>query len=248
MNSRSRFSSAAVLLLTAAVSVIRAQTTPRPIPIDGQPVEGIDYRPLPAIYAVATRGEVKESSIEINNRRPQPLEIKGIENPSDRFAARIETLEEGQRYRLTVILKGEGPAGDRRDVLRLKTNLQSNPFLPIPVNTRVREKVYTFPQSVFLGRFDMGEIKEPQAARQKAQMVMVYRKDVPGFDIKVSSDVPFLKVQSQRGPKGDQWENWIWIDQENAKPGDIQGTILIETNDPVTPKLSVPVSGKLLPN
>jgi hypothetical protein len=77
---------------------------------------------------------------------------------------------------------------------------------------------------------------------------MVYRKGMPGFEVKVTSDVPFLKISSERGPNGDQWENWIWVDPERAEPGEINGTILIETNDPGSKKISVPVTGKLLPN
>jgi hypothetical protein len=77
--------------------------------------------------------------------------------------------------------------------------------------------------------------------------LMVYRKGTPGFEVKITSDLPFLKIESERGPKGDQWENWIWLDTEQIQPGEIKGTIFIETNDPDVPKLSVPVTGKLLP-
>ncbi len=158
----------------------------------------------------------------------------GIENPSRRFTARTETLEAGRRYRLVVALKGEGPAGDQRDFVRVKTNLENDPVIRIPVNTRVREKVYTFPQSVFLGRFNVGQIKgDPEAGRAAGQMLMVYRKGIPGFKIKLSSDVPFLKFASELGPKGDQWENSVWIDPEQAKVGEIKGR---SSSKPTTPR------------
>ncbi|MBK5291869.1 MAG: hypothetical protein JJE04_09370 [Acidobacteriia bacterium] len=239
-----RFFAVAALLAAAAASLpLRAQ-----IKIPTYPVDGIAYEPLPVVFALAPRGTVKESFIEIINRKPEPLEITGIENPSTRFAARIETLEAGRRFRLTVTLKGEGPSGKQSHVLLLKTNLASAPVLKIPVNTFVQEKVYTFPESVFLGRFGISEIKgKTQASRGMAQILMVYRKGRPGFDIKVTSDVPFLKIESELGPKGDQWENTIWLDAERAEPGEIKGTIFIETNDPDIPKLSVPVTGRLLP-
>jgi hypothetical protein len=237
-----RFSIAALLCVAGAGFASASQ-----IAVPAFPVEGIDYEPLPAIYVVAGRGTVKESSIEIINRKAQPLEILGIENPSERFTARVESLEPGRRYRFIVSLKGQGPGGDRRDIVSLKTNLESSPVLRIPVNTRVREKVYTFPDSVFLGRFGLSEIRnQPELARQRAQILMVYRKATTGFEIKVASDIPFLRIKSERGPKGDRWENTIWLDPERAKPGEINGTISIETNDPEVPKLTVPVTGKLL--
>ena len=79
-------------------------------------------------------------------------------------------------------------------------------------------------------------------------MLMVYRKGIPGFKIKLSSDVPFLKFASELGPKGDQWEISVWIDPEQARPGDINGKIFVETNDSEIPRLIVPVTGKLLPD
>ena len=234
---------ALVVLAVAASLPLRSQ-----IAIPAYPVEGIDYEPLPAIFATAPRGTIKESSIEIINRKPEALEIVEIENPSSRFTARVETLESGRRYRLTVTLKGEGPSGKQRHDLLLKTNLQRAPVLRIPVNTFVQEKVWMFPESVFLGRFGISEIKgDAKAARRMGQILMVYRKGTPGFEVKVSSDLPFLRFSLERGPDGDQWENWVWLDPEQIEPGEIKGTIVIETNDADFPKLSLPVSGKLLP-
>ena len=237
------FPAVTALLLSAAISPsLHAQ-----IKIQAHPVEGIDYDPLPAVFVVAPRGTVKESSIEIINRKPERLEIAGLENPSKRFAARIDAIESGQRYRLTVTLKGEGPAGKQSDTVLLKTNLKTAPVLRIPVNTYVREKVYAFPDSVFLGRYGISEIRgNPQAARNMAQILMVYRTGTAGFEIKVTSDLP-LKIESARGPKGDQWETWIWPDPDRIEPGEIKGTISVETNDPDIPKLSVPITGNLLP-
>jgi hypothetical protein len=238
-----------LLSLVFSVQSLLAQPNPVPVVIPGAAVEGIDFEPLPAIYAVAQRGTVKEASLEIINRNPEALEIKGIENPSRRFTVRTETLERGRRYRLIVTLKGEGPAGDQVDYIRIKTNREKDPVIRMPVNTRVRERVYTFPQSVFLGRYEMGQIKaDPEAAREFAQTLMVYRKGIPGFRIKLSSDVPYLKFASELGPKGDQWENLVWIDPEQARPGEIKGSIFIETNDPEIPKLTVPVTGRLSPD
>jgi hypothetical protein len=226
-----------------------AQPNPIPVVIPVAAAEGIDFEPLPAIYAVAQRGQSKEASIDIINRKPEPLEIRGIENPSRRFTVRTETLEPGRRYRLIVTLKGEGPAGDRVDYVRIKTNRENDPVIRMPVNTRVRERVYTFPQSVFLGRYEIGQIKgDVQAAHAAGQTLMVYRKGIPGFRIKLTSDVPFLRFDSALGPNGDQWENSVWIDPEKAAPGDIRGSIFVETNDPEVPKLVVPVTGRLLPD
>jgi len=234
-----------ILLLTVALGNLPGQ---RQVAIRAYPVEGLSYDPMPAIFTVVTRGAVKEASLEITNRRAAPLKIGDIVNPSQRFTARVETLEAGKRFRLVVTLKGEGPAGKQQDILELKTNLEDAPVLRIPVNTYVHEAVRTFPDSVFMGRYGISEIRDdPALAKRRAQILMVYREGTDQFQVMVSSDVPYLKISSERGPKGDRYENTIWIDPDLAQPGEIKGNIIIETNDPEIPKLTVPVTGRLLP-
>jgi hypothetical protein len=234
-----------ILLLTAALGNLSGQNQ---VVIKGFAVDGIDFKPLPAIFATVNRGGVQEGSLEITNRRPTPLKIGDIFNPTQRFTARVETLEEGKRFRLIVTLKGEGQAGKQQHILELKTNLEDAPVFRIPVNTFVREKVRTFPESVFMGRYPVSEIQgNPALAKKRAQILMVYRDGTADFQVTVSSDVPYLKISSERGPKGDRYENTIWIDPELAQPGKIKGNIIIKTNDPDFPKLTVPVTGDLQP-
>jgi hypothetical protein len=233
-----------ILLLALAPSNLLGQ---RQVVIRGYEAKGIDFEP-PVIFATVNRGAVEEASIEITNRRPASLKILDIVNPSQRFKARVETLEEGKRFRLTVTLKGEGPAGKEQDILELKTNLEDTPLFRIPVNTYVREKVRTFPESVFMGRYPLSEIRgNPALAEQRAQILMVYRDGTTDFEITVSSDVPYLKISSERGPKGDRYENTIWVDPDLAQPGEIKGNIIIKTNDTDFPELTVPVTGVLQP-
>jgi len=55
-----------------------------------------------------------------------------------------------------------------------------------------------------------------------------------------------LKIWSEQGPEGDRWENTIWLAPERVQPGEIEGTIVFQTNDPEVPKLQVPVNGIIL--
>jgi hypothetical protein len=204
----------------------------------------LEFIPFRGVVVATERGSTVEASIEIVNRDAQPLEIAGIENTSTRFTARIETIESGQRYRLTVSFEAKGPDGKVAELLHLVTNRDR---IAIPVHTAVLPRVYTFPSSVDMGKFDLSHIKgNPQTARTVAQILMVYRKNNTDFEIKVTSDIPFLKIESEQGPLGDRWENTIWLDPERVQPGEFKGTIVIETNDPEVPKLGVPVTGNLL--
>ena len=84
--------------------------TPEPeLTFEGRIVGTVEVSPMPAVILAAQRGETKESSVEIINHEPEALRIDQVEHPTDRFTARVETLEEGRRYRLTLTLKPDGP-------------------------------------------------------------------------------------------------------------------------------------------
>jgi hypothetical protein len=143
-----------------------------------------------------------------------------------------------------VTFEGKGPDGKVAEWLYLTTGSER---IAIPVHTAVIPRVYTFPGAVEMGKFPLSHIRgNPESARSVAQILMVYRKNTTGFEIKVTSDVPFLNIESEQGSRGDRWENTIWLDPERVQAGEIKGTIFIETNDPKVPKLEVPVSGILL--
>lgn len=201
----------------------------------------LEFIPFRGVVVAAKRGTTGEASIEIVNRDAQPFEISRIENSSKRFTAQVEATEPGRRYRLTVTFQGKGPDGKVAELLYLVSNRDR---IAIPVHTAVLPSVYTFPTAVDMGKSPLSHIRgNPETARTRAQILMVYRKNTTGFEVKVTSDIPFLKIESEQGPQGDRWENTLWLDSEHVHAGEIQGTIFIETNDPEVPKLEVPVTG-----
>lgn len=205
---------------------------------------GVEYIPFRGLVVATEQGSTGEAAIEIDNRAERPLEITGIEHESERFTARIETIEPGQRYRLIATFDSRGFDGKAAEMLYLTTNRDR---LAVPVHTAVIPRVYTFPRAIDMGKFPLSEIRgNPETARTVAQILMVYRKNTTDFEIEVTSDVPFLNIESEQGSDGDRWENTIWLDPERVQPGEINGTIFIDTNDPQVPKLEVPVTGQLL--
>lgn len=209
-----------------------------------QTVEAI---PRPAIFVVTERGHVSEQSIELVNNESQPLEITGVEHLHDRFATRVETIEAGKRYRLTLTLDGKGDGGRRTDSIVVKTSSQSTPVVRILANTFVRERVYTFPDTIDLGAVPLSALESNSALIERlGQTLMVYRNE-PGFEVKVTSDLDLLDIRAERGPRGDRWQATITLKRGLLVPGPLRGTIYVETNDAEFPRLSVPITGLLLP-
>jgi hypothetical protein len=215
----------------------------------GNVVSPVEISPGPFLFLAGHRGESATAAIEIINRIPEPLRLSEPEHPrTDRFTSRLETLDDGKRYRLTIALTGSGPGGKHADEILLKTSSKMVPVLRIPTNTYLRERVYTFPDAVDLGALPLADINSnPGLLSRNAQTLMVYQKGGTDFRITARADIPELDVSAERGPVGDRHQLTISLNPNmQLKSGAIRATILIETNDPEFPRLSVPVSGQLL--
>lgn len=215
--------------------------------LEGRVVPPIELSPRSAFFVAARRGERKESSVELINHESEPLRIEAVEHPKERFGTKIETLEEGRRYRLSLILNPDGPGGKKTDTILVKTSSRTMPVLNIPANTHLREKVYTFPDAVDLGSLRLADIKaQPDLLQRTAQTLMVYQWGGSDFQVSLRSDLPMLDLKWERGPKGDRYQATVTLLKDKITPGPIKGNIFIETNDSQFPSLTIPVTGSIL--
>jgi hypothetical protein len=186
------------------------------------------------------RGRGGRAAIEIVNHESEPLQIEKVEHPRERFTTQLETLEPGQRYRLTLNLRPDGPAGKTTGAILLRTSSKKTPALKVAANTYLNERMRTFPDGV-----DFGAVRANDPDREP-QMLMIYQVDGSDFQVKVSTDVPACQLKSERGPKGDGYQVTVSLIGDTLKAGPIKGSITVETNDSQFPKLKVPVSGWIL--
>jgi uncharacterized protein DUF1573 len=215
--------------------------------VTGTVYHTVEALPIPAFFVVTERGHTQQQSIELVSHESDPVEIKSVVHPTDHFATRLEIIEAGKRYRLTLKLDGTGAGGRRTDSIVVTTSSRTTPVVKIAANTFVRERVYTFPDSVDLGTFPITAVDvDPILLDKLAQTLMVYRKGASGFEVKVTTDVEGLDIHAARGPLGDRWQLTITLKRESLKPGRIAGSIFIQTNDPEFPRLRVPVSGLVI--
>lgn len=208
----------------------------------GKIVEPIEFEPHPVFFVAVARGETKQTSLEIVNHAPEPLEIRQVDPGSARYTTELETLEPGKRYRLTLTLKGEGPGGKQQDFITVVTSSATQPFLRIQANTYIKERVYTFPDAL-----DFGTI-QPYALKSKPNMIpflhqtlMVYQVGGKDFQVSVSTDIPFLQLAPAASSMGDRYQIAVRVVPEKLQRGNYNGHILIVTNDSEFPRLEVPV-------
>src|SRR5690348_14349818 len=110
-------------------------------------------------------------------------------------------------------MSGKGPAGGRVDTIALATDDAEYPVVYVRARTLLRERVYTFPESLDFGRLP------PSGDAVATTSVMVYQKDGKDFQIKVTSDVPALEVRPEKSAAyGVRWQIFCSID-----PGKVAG-------------------------
>lgn len=204
-------------------------------------VPELEFLPRSELVAVAETGSESSDSIEIVNHREVPLNITGIESNADRFTASLDTLEAGRRYRVSLTLRGQGKTGRQTDTVLLRTDDPAQPLLRIPARTLVIDPVHTFPDRIDFGRLVISSLGPEQLQRLESS-VMVYQKDGTDFQVKASTDLPFLRLRAEKSAKfGDRWQVFYRIDRDRLSPGHANGSILLETNDHRFPRVSVPV-------
>jgi hypothetical protein len=208
---------------------------------EGTVVPAIELSPMRAFFLAGLRGRGGRAAIEIVNHESEALRIEKVEHPAERFTTQLETVEPGQRYRLILNLKPEGPGGRSTETILLRTSSKKLPELKVDANTYLYERVRTFPDVL-----DFGTLRATDT-RHEALTLMIYQEGGSDFQVKLSSDVPALDLKYARGPQGDRYQATISLLGDKIRPGPIEGTILIETNDPEFKKLSVPFYGAILP-
>jgi hypothetical protein len=212
----------------------------------GEVFETLELSPLPAFFIATTRNTPKEQSIDIISHEAEPLRILEVEHAPEGCSTRLQTVEDGRRYRLTVRMSGTGPAGKHTEGILVHTSSLVQPALTIVANTWLRERVYTFPDEVDMGTLPVQAIKQnPQLLGRLTQTLMVYQVGGKAFEVKAHSDLPGIAIDAARGPQGDRWQLTVAF-RKDWQPGLMNGSILIETNDPEFKTITVPVRGGLL--
>jgi hypothetical protein len=226
------------------------QVQPRLFSAVGQLIAAIEFDPFAAFYVSTQRGEEKTASIEISNHEAEAFDIVNVLYTGWRFTTEVETLEPGRRFRLTLRMKAEAPAGRATDEITLVTSSRDHPFLKVQANTNVNERVYAFPGEVDFETINVSLLKARiETPSSFFQSLTVYQNGGTDFQIlSVETDVPFLRFTTNQGRLKDRGAIGIEIIPEKLKAGRVNGSIVISTNDAQFPRLVVPVKAFIAGN
>jgi hypothetical protein len=213
--------------------------------VEGEIVPAIEFIPHKVVLLSAQRGHPKAAVVEIVNHEAEPMDILHAECNAARFDCELATLEQGRRYRLTVTLKGEGPGAQQIDTLVLPTSSHGHPFLEIKAFSKIRDRVYAFPDTVDFDTISADYLKtRPQMAGFLTHEVTIFQAEGTDFQVSAETDVPFLKITTRTSAQfKDRVGLAVAVDPTKLKSGTVKGSIIVSTNDPDFPKLVIPVSG-----
>jgi len=206
----------------------------------GQVIPPIELSPRSAFFVAGQRGQGNQAVIEIVNHESPPLRIERIEHPAERFTTKLENLKPGQRYRLTLALKPDGPAGRASDTILIRTSSKRMPVLKVAANTYLYERVHVFPDVVDFGTWRAGE------ADRTPVVLMIHQERGTDFKVQLSTDVQGLSLKPERGTKGDRYQVELNLASKKSRVGPIKGSIFIDTNDHEFPRVVVPVTGQIV--
>jgi len=204
----------------------------------------LEVRPVPAFFVATKRGRTNSASLEIVNKDAEPMQITEVPHSSSRYELKLSTVEEGRRYRLTLVMRSDAKPGRQTEEITLLTSSKKQPRLVIQVNTVVQERVYTFPENIDLGLIKRSELKSnPDLTNLTNQTLMVYQEGGKNFELNALTDLDVLKLETERSKFGDRCEIQVQVVVNRLAAGPISGFIRIKTNDPDFPDLNVPVKG-----
>ena len=211
-----------------------------PAPVFTKTSGPFSMAPSGAWMTSVLRGTSTSTTITLANDQPTPVNIKKMVPGGDHFLVRLDTIEKGKRYQLSLQTNPNEKAGKHQQLLQLLTDSKEFPKIEIPLEVTVYPWVIATPSTIALPRFFLKDDR-PVAV----QTIYVRKIKDGGLKInKVSSSLPFVTVDVTAQAEGSIYAVAVKFDKTKLTgPGDFKGTIRIETNDVEVPLIEIPIQG-----
>ena len=204
----------------------------------GENFESFNVWPAASPVVSAARGDSVKLSIRIRPRARDAGELQLSSDEGGQYRLRRGANKED--YWLDVETGPISEPGSHTRTIELKTKETNQTALTVKLTINIAsENLVATPASLDLGVLELTALK---SGAQKTTRLGV-RKLVGGFNIKsVSSTLPFLKFEQQTMVEGSNYLIKVSINANSLpKPGPYSGVLRIETDDPQTPRVEVPI-------
>ena len=213
----------------------------------------VEAYPVGFVRFSLLQGDNDTQSLILYSDEEEPFEIKSIEVPAggwvkasyDKITSEQERApgvgKPGQnQYKINITAGGtDAKLGAIADRIHIVTNSKHQPDYWISLAGVVRPTFRVEPTVL-----NFGEVAPTDPAATRS--VLVHSNDLKMPDrlsvTKVESSIPAVMTSVKAGAQKGDYEVTLQI-AKDAKPGDIDGTVKIYTNDTVNPIVTVPVKG-----
>jgi hypothetical protein len=183
-------------------------------------------------------GNSSASRLYLYNPDAKPVHIKEVVPGGTDFTATLQTIQDGKRYELQVATNPALKPGQYRQAVRIITDNPKQPEMTVELEATIFPRVFAMPTSILMPTLpassDLSAINWP----------MIYVRKVREGGLKInsySSTLPFLKLELATEKEGEIYVIKLKLDQSKIKVGEYKGKVHIETNDPETPVLEIPI-------
>ena len=200
------------------------------------------------------QGEAEMQTLTIYSEEEEPFEIVRIEGPADwvkvaytkitNEAERVPNVgKAGQnQYKLNITVGGpDAKIGPMAEKLKIVTNSKHQPEYPITITGVIRPTLRVEPSAL-----NFGEVAPNDAAATR--MVLLHSNDLKTPEkfvvTKAESSIPSIAASVKPGANKGEFEVNLQVARD-AKPGDVDGSVKIYTNDRISPIITVPVKATI---
>ncbi|HZS07567.1 MAG TPA: DUF1573 domain-containing protein [Blastocatellia bacterium] len=208
---------------------------------EGQRVGSFLISPSSRWKGRLAQGNSDDVMFSIVNDAPQPVRVTKVSVDGKAFTATLQTLEEGRRYLIIAKSSETLKAGNVVETLRVTTESREFPELQLQLDGNVEPAVSALPKALNFGVLPISNPAYDVSRTGKFLFVRLARGS--GLEIKkVSSTLPFLKIEALDDVKGQSYRVLVMFDKEKLAKGEYSGKIILELNNPLTPILEIPVT------
>lgn len=197
------------------------------------------------------QGDAETQSVTLYSDEEEPFEITKIDVPADYVkvvthkiedpASRVQAGRANQnQYRLEITLGGpDAKIGPLADKVHILTNSKHQPDYFVSVIGVIRPTFRVEPQAV-----NFGEVAPSDPAATRGVILRSNSLKTPEmFNVtKAETSIPGVTANVKPTANKGEYEVSLQI-AKDAKPGDLDGTVKIYTNDKINPVVTLPVKG-----
>jgi hypothetical protein len=211
----------------------------------------VDAHPLGFVRFNMLQGEAEKQSVLLYSEETEPFKIVKVESPQDWIKveaipatgedARPKIGREGQnQYRIDITVGGEDARiGPLFEKVHIVTNSKHQPDYAISVTGVIRPPYRVEPTGI-----NFGEVAPTDGAATRTVILRSNSLKTPemfvvtGAESAVAGVTAAVKPTEQKG----EYEVTLQI-AKDARPGVIDGNILVHTSDKTKPTVTIPVKG-----